>query len=83
MKVKVMSFPICRCGTERKNQENAEPQDIEQIVNGFCETVNVLSITCTPVTVRAHNNGGFDQVELWYNIAYEDKKSQSLADAFK
>lgn len=76
MKVKVMWFPICHCRIERDTKENATPEDIEQCVNEFCTSASVLrvlSISCTQVTVRQHNNGGFDQVELWYNIFYEEK----------
>lgn len=79
MKVKVFCFPISQCGMYRQRDENALPTDVEQAINGFCETVDVLSINCTQVTVRRHNNGGFDQVELWYNICYQDKAAHSSA----
>lgn len=77
MKVKVFRFTVSDCesvgrpiGMERTGLTAGE---IESRVNQFCETVDVISITVTPVTFKQDHSVGYDGVELWYNIVYQSK----------
>lgn len=70
MKVKVMRFQIAYY--DKGNRVTIAPEEVEREVNQFCETVDVVDITCSPVTTLQHNNGGWDVVELWYNISYNE-----------
>ena len=77
MKVKVFRFTVCECQSigrpPRMERTGLTPSEIEERVNSFCETVNVVSISVSPVTYKQHDGGGYDDIELWYNIVYQAK----------
>ena len=66
MKVKVFRFTVCECQSigrpPRMERTGLTPSEIEERVNSFCETVNVVSISVTPVTYKQHDGGGGSKI---------------------
>ena len=49
------------------------PEQVEGIVNSFCNGKNVVDVRVNNVDVNYHNNGRGNAVELWYTVIYREE----------